>query len=173
MVSSWTFFWLVGGEVIGCQHHQPSGSTPSGVSMFVGSIQLTSPTWWGLQYLQNSSKILLRKYIPSGGTRTLPEGCTTVFLTTPLLPSLISSCLNLTFGTQGRSRRLNEAYFLPTRNGGHRKALVPRCPSRSWFHEHGQRWARKCLVLKEWSGWYDTGSLHCWVNYGYSGKCRL
>ena len=33
-----------------------------------------------------------------------------------LLPSLISSCLNLLFGTQGRSRRLNEAYFLQTRN---------------------------------------------------------
>ena len=28
--------------------------------MLVGSIQLTSPTWWGFQYQQNSSKILLR-----------------------------------------------------------------------------------------------------------------
>ena len=27
--------------------------------MFVGSILLTSPTWWGVLYLQNSSKILL------------------------------------------------------------------------------------------------------------------
>ena len=38
-------------------------------------------------------------------------------LTTPPLslqplPSPISNCLNLPIGTQGRSRRLNEAYFL-------------------------------------------------------------
>ena len=31
------------------------------------------------------------------------------------LPPLISNYLNLPFGTQGRSRRLNEEYFLPTR----------------------------------------------------------
>ena len=36
------------------------------------------------------------------------------------LPSLISNCLNLPFGTQGRSRRLNEVYILQTRNGEHR-----------------------------------------------------
>ena len=59
MICSWTFFWLVGGEVSGSQHHQPSGSNQSGVYMLVGSIQLTSPTWWGFQYLQNSPKILL------------------------------------------------------------------------------------------------------------------
>ena len=29
-----------------------------------------------------------------------------------LLSFLFSNCLNLPFGTQGRSRRLNEAYFL-------------------------------------------------------------
>ena len=39
------------------------------------------------------------------------------------LPSLISNCLNLPFGTQGRSRRLNEAYILQTRNGEHRTDL--------------------------------------------------
>ena len=37
--------------------------------------------------------------------------------------SLIISCLNLPFGTQGRSGRLNEAYFLQTRNREHRKDL--------------------------------------------------
>ena len=52
------------------------------------------------------------------------------FLTAPLLflhslTSLRSNCLNLLFGTQGRSWRLNEAYFLQTRKGGHRKAFVP------------------------------------------------
>ena len=45
-----------------------------------------------------------------------------------LLPSLISNCLNLPLGTQGRSWGLNEAHFLRTRNLGHRKALAPRSP---------------------------------------------
>ena len=58
MISSWIFLWLVGGEVSRGQHHQPSGSNWSGVYVLVGSIQLTSPTWWEFQYLQNSSKIL-------------------------------------------------------------------------------------------------------------------
>ena len=56
------------------------------------------------------------------------------FLTTsplPLnhLPALMSNCLHLSFGTQGRSWRQNEVYFLLTRNGGHRKAFVPRSPT--------------------------------------------
>ena len=51
------------------------------------------------------------------------------------LPSSISNCLNLPFGTQGRSWRLNEAYFLQTRNGGHRKGFGPRSPTGpAWFH---------------------------------------
>ena len=46
------------------------------------------------------------------------------FLTAPplflhSLPSLISNCLNLPFGTQGKSRWLNKAYFLQTGNRGH------------------------------------------------------
>ena len=44
----WILFRLVGGEVTGSQHHQPFGSNGSGVSMQVGSTQLTSSTWWGL-----------------------------------------------------------------------------------------------------------------------------
>ena len=51
LISSWTFFWLVGGEVTGwyfwSQHHQPSGSNWSGVSVLVVSMQLTPTTWWG------------------------------------------------------------------------------------------------------------------------------
>ena len=50
------------------------------------------------------------------------------FLTAPplfmhSLISLVSNCLSLPFGIQGRSRRRNEAYFLQTRNRGHRKGL--------------------------------------------------
>ena len=40
----------------GSQHHQPSGSKPAETFLLVGSTQLTSSTWWGFQYLQNSSK---------------------------------------------------------------------------------------------------------------------
>ena len=46
-----------------------------------------------------------------------------------LLPSLISICLDLSLGTQGRSWRLNGAHFLKTRNGGRRKAFVLRNPT--------------------------------------------
>ena len=42
--------------------------------------------------------------------------------------SLISCCLNLPFGTQVRSRRLNETYFLQTRNWGQGKDLYPGGP---------------------------------------------
>ena len=44
------------------------------------------------------------------------------------LPSLISNCLNPAFGTQGRSRRLNEAYILQIRNGEHKIDLYSRAP---------------------------------------------
>ena len=50
---------MIGGDVNGSQYHPPSASNRSGGSVFVGSILLTSPTWWGVLYLQNSSKILL------------------------------------------------------------------------------------------------------------------
>ena len=77
--------------------------------------------------------------IPRGGTRTPPQDCTVVgffFLTAPSLsphplPSLINISLNLLVGTQGRSWRLNEAYFLPKRNSGHIKTFVPRSPTGS------------------------------------------
>ena len=42
------------------------------------------------------------------------------------LPSLISNHLNPPFGTQGRSRRLNEAYILQLRNGEHTADLYSR-----------------------------------------------
>ena len=64
------------------------------------------------------------------------------FLTAPLfcphpLPFLITNCLNLPFGTQGRSWSLHETYFLQTRNWGHRKASIHRVPqSPACFHCH-------------------------------------
>ena len=111
------------------QHHRPSGSNRSGVYVLVGSTQLTSPTWWGLQCLQNSSKVLLCVSL-EGEPGPCPKAALLFLLTAPPLspgplPSRISICLNL----QGRSWRLNEAYFLLSRNGGHRKAFVPRSPT--------------------------------------------
>ena len=38
----------------------------------------------------------------------------------PPLPSLISTCLNLPLGAQGKSWRLKEVHFLKRSNGGHR-----------------------------------------------------
>ena len=55
----------MGGEVIESQHHQPSGSNKSGVSVLVGSIQLTSSTWWGFHHLLNSSKDVVQNIIYS------------------------------------------------------------------------------------------------------------
>lgn len=55
--------------------------------------------------------------------------CSSLFFES--LPSLISNCLNLPLGAQGRLWRLNEAHFLKTRNGGHRKGFVPMSPPRT------------------------------------------
>ena len=51
VISSRTFFCVIGGEVMVSQHHQPPGSSWSGVYVLVGSIQLTSSTSWGFQCL--------------------------------------------------------------------------------------------------------------------------
>ena len=90
VISSWTFFLLVSGEVVRSQHHQPSGSNWSGVYLLVGIIQLTSSTWWRLQYLQNISKDMAERinYGSGRGTKvswlslvaTLLLFCLTVFL---------------------------------------------------------------------------------------------
>ena len=72
VISSWIFSWLVDGEVIWSQHHQPSTSNPSGVYMLVGCTQLTSSTWWGLYHLQNSSKDMAQNIIYSSWGRTNP-----------------------------------------------------------------------------------------------------
>ena len=78
--------------------------------------------------------------LPQWGTRTLPQGCTAVSLdcsslisTSPPfalhhLLSLISFRLNLLFRIEGRSWRLNEGYFLSSRNGDTEKLLYPGAP---------------------------------------------
>ena len=81
------------------------------------------------------------------------------FLTAPplllySLPSLISNCLNLPFGTQGRSRRLNESYFLQIRNGQHKKDLHP-----GGAHRVLLCFTSTGLVLSPLSPRYGSGSL--------------
>ena len=68
----------------------------------MGSIHLTSPTYWGFPYLQNRSKILLGISL-EGETGPYPKAALLFPLTPhPLslnpLPSLVSSGLNLLFG---------------------------------------------------------------------------
>ena len=69
---------------------------------------------------------------PLRGSQAPPQGCTTVPHLSPRpFPSLISNCLNLLLGAQGRSWRLNDAYFLYSRNGEHGKAFVTGKPTGS------------------------------------------
>ena len=89
--------------------------------------------WSHHPHLGGGAKTLLCIFLWVG-TGTLSGGCTNLWLFLlflyPLL-SLISNCLNPRFGTQGRSRRLNDAYILQTRNGEHRTDLYSRAPQSS------------------------------------------
>ena len=70
VISSWTFFWLVRGEVIGSHHNQSSDYNQSEI-FACGKVQFTSSAWWGHRYLQNSSKDMAQNIIwsPWGGTK--------------------------------------------------------------------------------------------------------
>ena len=118
-----TDFWLVGGEVTGwCSQN------------LVLSLKLPSSTWEGaLIPAEELKHILLCRFLEEEpGTCPMLHYC---FLISPpfflqSLPSLISNCLNLPFGTQERSRRLNEDYFLQIRNRVHGKDLYLGGPHR-------------------------------------------
>ena len=101
--------------------------------MLVSSIQLTSSTQGrgGFSICKTAERYcyaypLRRDQDPSPRLHCC-------FLTAPPLsphpfPSLISNRLNLPFGTQGRSWRLNETYFLQTRTGETEGLLYPGTP---------------------------------------------
>ena len=107
-----TFSWWIGGKV---------GSWCS--RNLVLSLKLPSFTW------VETSKILL--YVSLGGNKDPAPKLHYCFQKTPPLSlhpllSLISNCLNLPFGIQGKSWRLNGAFFLQTRNERSRRAFVSR-----------------------------------------------
>lgn len=105
-----TFFWLVGGEIAGwCSRN------------VVLRLKLPSSTWLEALVPGKGLKDIVT-YIPGGGTRTLIYCCPKALpLFLHSFPSMIAKCLNLSLGTQGKSRMLDESYFLSTRNGGHWK----------------------------------------------------
>ena len=73
--------------------------------------QLPSLTWWEFEYLQNSSEILLcvsLEWKPGPVPRLHYWFLTASPLSLHRFPFLISNCLNLPVGTQGRSRKLSE-----------------------------------------------------------------
>lgn len=47
VISSWTFFCMIGGEVMVSQHHQPSGSSWSGVYVLMGKVYSALPPHGG------------------------------------------------------------------------------------------------------------------------------
>ena len=113
-----TFFWLVGGKVTGrCSR------------TLVLTLKLPSSTLMGA-FIPGEE---LKDILPHTSLEEEPgpffiSAC--YFLTVPpwslhLLPFLISNCLHLPFGTQGRSGKLKEASFLQTGKGGHGKNVYP------------------------------------------------
>ena len=121
VISSWTFFWLVGGEVTGSQHHQPSNCNWPGVSVLVGSIQLPFPTWWGFSISKTAQRYCCVYHL-RGNQDPAPRLHCCFLAATPLSLSVISNYLNLLFGTQekGMEGELSLC-FLQTRKGGTQK----------------------------------------------------
>ena len=89
------------------------------------------PHGWGPEFLQRNSKILLWIFFEEG-----PGPCSIAsrlfldcFSFVSAFPAFhISNSLNLPFGIQGRSRSLNGAYFLQTRNGRQKESVLRRDP---------------------------------------------
>ena len=109
-VSSTFWFQLVGGS-----------------SSYGQYIQLTSPTWWGFQSLQKNSKMLLSISL-EGEPGHCPKASLLFLLTVPLLtlhplPSLISNCLNLLIGIQGKVKEVDWSLFPVTKKWQTRKGF--------------------------------------------------
>ena len=101
-------------------------SCVSGILCLVWSYH--PPPEWGLQFYRRTQRhcyvyFLSRNEDP---VSRLYHHLIVFLLFLYSLPSLISNCLNLPFGTQGSSRRLNAAYILQIRNGENTADLYSR-----------------------------------------------
>ena len=153
VISSWTFFWMVGGEVTGNQHHWPSGSSWSGVYMLVGNIQLTSSTCWGFQYLQNSAEDMAQNITHSPrGDAKCPWFCLMAKLLyyfvlldcCPLFLHFLTSSIKFILWNSGRPRRL-KIFYRQERGGWKTRGGV-------WGSLLGytkERW-KQCVCLLSW-----------------------
>ena len=118
--------------------------------MPVGSIALSSPTWWGFQYLQNSSKILWRVSLegepgPCPKAALLFLDCSSLVSASPPFPD--QQLFEPALWNSGEVMEA-EVYSLQTRNGGHRKTSIPRSPAGS------------CLVSPGWCSHHQFLTLH-------------
>ena len=120
VISLWTLFCLVGGEISRSQHHQSSGSNWSRVVfMLISSIPSLIVNFSHLEAFSISvkhSKILLCVSIDKE-LGPCPKAALFLLiicfsLVSHLFLSLINNCLNLPTGTQGRSWKLNKGCFL-------------------------------------------------------------
>ena len=130
-----TLLWLVGGEVTGNLHH-PGISIislwfqPVWGPRFVLSLKLPSSTWVGalvpVEELRDLYQIVLY-ILPRRNQDPVPSLHCCFFLHS-LIP-LISNCLNLPFGTQGRSKRL-KLFSYKQEMGDTERLLCPGGPHR-------------------------------------------
>ena len=155
MVSSWTFFWLVGGEVYGSEHHYHSGSNWSGVWLLVGSILSLAVNFSYLMGLSVSTKQLKDSIVGmpwwEPGPCPKTDSCFSWRLILPLsyiFPSLPQLTTAWTFQDFGEGRR---GWMKPIsynqRNRGPRKAFVPRSPTGSCLVSASQTWCWNWLFL--------------------------
>ena len=93
------------------------------------NVSLTSSTCWGFQFCGRTQRLLIGVFLEEEPGTTPRLHC--CFLTVPSwslhpLTSMISNCLHLPFGTHGKSRKLNEGYFLKKKKKwGTEKNLLP------------------------------------------------
>ena len=119
---------MVGGGLTGSLYHQPAGSSWGVCACRQHAVSFSHRMGFQLQSSSNALSCVSPEGKPGRRSKAA------LFLDCACLvsaPPPFSNCLDLTFGIQGRSWRLNEAHFLWSRKGGPRKASVPRSPTTS------------------------------------------
>ena len=122
-ILTWTILWTEDPGVLQTMGSQRAGTIEHTCMMtFLGE-------FWFCKELKD-----IVMCIPWGGTRTLPQGCSLIsWLLLSCLPSVISSCSDLLFETQGSSWRL-ESIPYKQEMGETERLLCPGAPqSPAWF----------------------------------------